>query len=83
MIGQNEYFEGQVRSLEFKNEQGNFTVGVMEPGEWKFEAPPSRSGCISCAVPGMSSSLPVRGSGPPTRKANGSRSLGVPTSRSV
>jgi uncharacterized protein YaiE (UPF0345 family) len=39
MIGQNEYFDGQVRSLEFKNEQGNFTVGVMEPGEWKFEAP--------------------------------------------
>lgn len=39
MISQNEYFDGQVRSLEFKNEQGNFTVGVMEPGEWTFEAP--------------------------------------------
>lgn len=39
MIGQNEYYDGQVRSLEFKNEQGNFTVGVMEPGEWSFEAP--------------------------------------------
>ncbi|MFT4214339.1 MAG: pyrimidine/purine nucleoside phosphorylase [Microbacterium sp.] len=39
MIGQNEYFDGQVRSLEFQNAQGNFTVGVMEPGEWRFEAP--------------------------------------------
>ncbi|MGO4452711.1 pyrimidine/purine nucleoside phosphorylase [Arthrobacter sp. RAF14] len=39
MIGQNEYYEGQVRSLEFANEQGKFTVGVMEPGEWTFEAP--------------------------------------------
>ena len=39
MIGQNEYYDGQVRSLEFHNEQGNFTVGVMEPGEWRFEAP--------------------------------------------
>ena len=39
MIGQNEYYDGHVRSLEFTNEQGNFTVGVMEPGEWTFEAP--------------------------------------------
>lgn len=39
MIGQNEYYEGQVRSLEFMNAQGNFTVGVMEPGEWTFDAP--------------------------------------------
>ncbi|WP_309133171.1 pyrimidine/purine nucleoside phosphorylase [Brevibacterium sp.] len=39
MIGQNEYYDGQVRSLEFANEQGKFTVGVMEPGEWTFEAP--------------------------------------------
>ncbi|MFE4412594.1 pyrimidine/purine nucleoside phosphorylase [Streptomyces sp. NPDC056821] len=39
MIKQNEYYEGQVRSLEFANTQGKFTVGVMEPGEWTFEAP--------------------------------------------
>ncbi|GAB3194239.1 pyrimidine/purine nucleoside phosphorylase [Nesterenkonia suensis] len=39
MIGQNEYYDGQVRSLEFANQQGKFTVGVMEPGEWTFEAP--------------------------------------------
>jgi Uncharacterized protein conserved in bacteria len=39
MIQQNEYYDGQVRSLEFANEQGKFTVGVMEPGEWTFEAP--------------------------------------------
>ncbi|HIY65597.1 MAG TPA: pyrimidine/purine nucleoside phosphorylase [Candidatus Agrococcus pullicola] len=39
MIGQNEHYDGHVRSLEFANEQGKFTVGVMEPGEWTFEAP--------------------------------------------
>jgi uncharacterized protein YaiE (UPF0345 family) len=39
MIGQNEYYDGHIRSLEFANKQGKFTVGVMEPGEWTFEAP--------------------------------------------
>lgn len=39
MIGQNEYYDEKVRSLEFANNQGKFTVGVMEPGEWTFEAP--------------------------------------------
>jgi uncharacterized protein YaiE (UPF0345 family) len=39
MIKLNEYYDGQVRSLEFENSQGKFTSGVMEPGEWTFEAP--------------------------------------------
>jgi uncharacterized protein YaiE (UPF0345 family) len=35
----NEYYDGQVKSLEFENSQGKFTVGVMLPGEWEFNAP--------------------------------------------
>lgn len=39
MIKTNEYYEGQVRSLEFENSQGKFTAGVMQKGEWEFHAP--------------------------------------------
>jgi len=36
MISQNEYFDGNVRSLGSGDEQGKFTVGVIAPGEWTF-----------------------------------------------
>ncbi|XMO88192.1 pyrimidine/purine nucleoside phosphorylase [Algibacter sp. AS12] len=36
MISANEYFDGQVKSLGYKSETGNSTVGVMEPGEYEF-----------------------------------------------
>lgn len=39
MITTNEYFDGQVRSLEFENSQGKFTAGVMQVGEWTFDVP--------------------------------------------
>ncbi len=39
MIKTNEYYDGKVRSLEFENTQGKFTAGVMQPGEWSFDAP--------------------------------------------
>lgn len=35
----NEYYDGRVKSLEFENSEGKFTVGVMFPGDWEFEAP--------------------------------------------
>jgi uncharacterized protein YaiE (UPF0345 family) len=38
-IQTNEYYDGQVRSLEFENSQGKFTAGVMQVGEWEFHAP--------------------------------------------
>ena len=36
MLKVNEYFDGQVKSISFENERGHFTIGVMEPGEYKF-----------------------------------------------
>ncbi|SFD42636.1 pyrimidine/purine nucleoside phosphorylase [Algibacter pectinivorans] len=36
MISANEYFNGQVKSLGYKSETGNSTVGVMEAGEYEF-----------------------------------------------
>ncbi len=32
----NEYFDGKVKSIAFQNKQGNFTVGVMDIGEYEF-----------------------------------------------
>ena len=36
MFKVNEYFDGQVKSLAFKNEEGSLTAGVMAPGEYQF-----------------------------------------------
>jgi purine/pyrimidine-nucleoside phosphorylase len=36
MIKQNEYFDGNVRSLGYTSAIGNSTVGVMEAGEYTF-----------------------------------------------
>lgn len=36
MLTVNEYFEGKVKSIAFHNGQGNFTVGVMDIGEFEF-----------------------------------------------
>ena len=32
----NEYFDGKVKSLAFKNAEGDVTVGVMAAGEFEF-----------------------------------------------
>ncbi len=37
MVEVNEYFEGNVKSLELSTTDGRKTVGVMEPGEYDFE----------------------------------------------
>ena len=36
MFKTNEYFDGNVKSIAFKNEAGDTTVGVMAPGEYEF-----------------------------------------------
>lgn len=34
----NEYFEGKVKSFVVNSEEGKRTLGVMEPGEYEFDA---------------------------------------------
>jgi len=36
MFKVNEYYDGNVKSLAFGNEEGTVTVGVMAPGEYEF-----------------------------------------------
>lgn len=36
MFKVNEYYDGKVKSLAFKNDDGDVTVGVMAPGEYEF-----------------------------------------------
>lgn len=36
MFKVNEYFDGKVKSLAFKNNEGEVTSGVMAPGEFEF-----------------------------------------------
>lgn len=36
MFKTNEYFDGNVVSIAFENEEGKLTVGVMAPGEYEF-----------------------------------------------
>jgi purine/pyrimidine-nucleoside phosphorylase len=36
VIKSNEYFDSKVKSLGYETANGNSSVGVMEPGEYKF-----------------------------------------------
>ncbi|MCD6557372.1 MAG: pyrimidine/purine nucleoside phosphorylase [Bacteroidales bacterium] len=36
MFKTNEYFEGKVKSIAFKTEEGDATIGVMAKGEYEF-----------------------------------------------
>jgi len=36
MITENQYFEGNVKSLGFQTSDGKVTVGVINPGEYEF-----------------------------------------------
>ena len=36
MFKVNEYYNGNVKSLAFSNDEGDVTVGVMAPGEYEF-----------------------------------------------
>jgi uncharacterized protein YaiE (UPF0345 family) len=57
MLKVNEYFDGNVKSIGFANEEGNATVGVMEPGEYEFNTTSIEymtiiSGALSVLLPG-------------------------------
>lgn len=57
MFTVNEYFEGKVKSIAFKTEEGPATIGVMAPGEYTFgtntiEYMTVTSGLMSVLLPG-------------------------------
>lgn len=63
MITDNEYFDGNVKSLGFENAQGRATVGVMEKGEYEFNtASPEKmtliSGSWELKLPGSDAYVP-------------------------
>ncbi len=56
MLKVNEYFEGQVKSIAFHNEEGDATLGVMEPGTYEFNTTAIEymtiiSGAVSVLLP--------------------------------
>ncbi|MCU7827040.1 pyrimidine/purine nucleoside phosphorylase [Kitasatospora sp. DSM 101779] len=57
MFTVNEYFDGTVTSIAFKQEHGRATIGVMAPGEYEFgtAAPETMhviSGALTVQLPG-------------------------------
>ncbi len=59
MLNVNEYFEGAVKSISLKNEEGTSTVGVMEAGTYEFgtatiELMTVTSGQLEVLLPGES-----------------------------
>ena len=53
----NEYFDGNVRSIGFENEDGRVSAGVMNPGEYRFDTSEDErmvvtSGSMSVRRPG-------------------------------
>ena len=60
MFKVNEYFEGKVKSLGFRSEDGPATVGVMAAGEYEFgtstvEVMTVLSGVLTVKLPGSDS----------------------------
>ncbi|MBN1387654.1 MAG: pyrimidine/purine nucleoside phosphorylase [Bacteroidales bacterium] len=59
MFKVNEYFDGNVKSIAFKNKDGQATIGVMAPGEYEFSTSTVEymtviSGVLTVLVPGES-----------------------------
>ncbi len=57
MFKVNEYYDGKVKSLAFKNSDGDVTAGVMAPGEYEFgtttvEYMTVVSGALTVQLPG-------------------------------
>ena len=53
----NEYFDGNVKSIGFENDEGKITSGVMAPGEYEFgttehERVRVTSGVLNVKLPG-------------------------------
>jgi purine/pyrimidine-nucleoside phosphorylase len=56
MFTVNEYFDGKVKSIAFKTQEGPATIGVMAPGEYEFgtstvEYMTVTSGCLNVKLP--------------------------------
>jgi len=59
MFKVNEYFDGNVKSIAFENEDGPATIGVMAPGDYEFgtstvEYMTVISGMLTVLLPGES-----------------------------
>ena len=59
----NEYFDGNVKSIGFENDEGKITSGVMAPGEYEFgttehELVKVVSGVLKVKLPGENSYTP-------------------------
>ncbi len=59
MFKVNEYFDGNVKSIAFENEEGHATIGVMAPGDYEFgtstvEYMTVISGVLTVQLPGAS-----------------------------
>ena len=57
MFKTNEYFEGKVKSIAFKTDEGDATIGVMAKGEYEFgtstiELMTVTSGTMEVLLPG-------------------------------
>ncbi|WP_354637436.1 pyrimidine/purine nucleoside phosphorylase [Kitasatospora camelliae] len=60
MFKVNEYFDGTVKSIAFKQENGPATIGVMAPGEYTFDTAGAEtmhviSGALTVKLPGADS----------------------------
>ena len=56
MLAVNEYYDGNVKSISFQNEEGTATVGVLEPGIYEFSTSTIEymtiiSGSVSAKLP--------------------------------
>ncbi len=59
MFKTNEYFEGKVKSVAYKNESGNYTIGVMDDGAYEFGTSSNEemtvvNGTLEALLPGES-----------------------------
>ncbi len=57
MLQVNDYFDGNVKSIGFQNDQGRVTAGVMAPGEYEFATSETERvvvtcGCLLVRLPG-------------------------------
>lgn len=77
MLQINEYFDGQVKSIALVNNEGPFTVGVMDIGEYEFSTSQDEemfvvTGCLQVQLPGD----------PAVRTFNKGQSFNVPANSS-
>lgn len=77
MLKANEYFNGQVKSIALTNNEGSFTLGVMDIGEYEFSTAKDEEMSV------VSGSLQVQLPGDPAlRTFNKGQSFNVPAKSS-